>query len=89
MTPTVGRIVHLFPGENAPHLESNGNGPNDPIAAVIVRVWSDDTVNLMAILDGEAPIWVCSVQRSATAPNMRWDWPEIIQNVVPTGKALS
>lgn len=87
MIPTVGRIVHFFPGDNADH-QSNGNGPNDPIAAVITRVWNDDMVNLMVFVDGPAPIWVTSVMRSAQAPNRRWDWPEIVQNVVPTGKAL-
>jgi hypothetical protein len=88
MTPTIGRIVHLFPGIHATHLHTNGNGPNDPIAAVIVRVWNDDLVNLMALVDGPAPIWVTSVNRHAPDNMMRWDWPQIVPNVVPTAKAL-
>jgi hypothetical protein len=89
MTPSIGRIVHLFPGTNAKHLWSNGNRADDPIAAVIVRVWDDETVNLMVLLDGESPIWVTSVRRTAANPDMHWDWPQIIQNQVPSAKALS
>lgn len=88
MTPTIGRIVHLYPGENAKHLHFNGNGPNDPIAAVVVRVWSNDCVNLMALVDGQAPVWVTSVQRRGVAgTNIFWDWPQLL-DTVPLTKAI-
>lgn len=81
-TPTVGRIVHLFPG-NAKNLQSNGLGPDDPVAAVIVRVWGGGlypTLNLMALVDGTSPVWVTSVQHasSAGAGSTRWDWPPLV-----------
>lgn len=35
MVPTVGRIVHLYPGPHRPDLCCNGNGLQDPVAAVM------------------------------------------------------
>lgn len=46
--PTVGRVVHFFPA-TTDALYRNG----EPLAATIVRVWSDTCVNL-ALFDGEA-----------------------------------
>ena len=46
--PTVGRSVHFFPA-TSDALYCNGG----PLAATIVRVWSDTCVNL-AVLDGDA-----------------------------------
>ena len=45
---TVGRVVHFFPA-TTDALYRNG----EPLAATIVRVWSNDCVNL-ALFDGEA-----------------------------------
>lgn len=46
--PTVGRVVHFFPA-TSDALYCNG----EPLAATIVRVWSDTCVNL-ALFDGDA-----------------------------------
>ena len=46
--PTIGRVVHFFPA-TSDALYSNG----EPLAATIVRVWSDTCVNL-ALFDGDA-----------------------------------
>ena len=46
--PTVGRVVHFFPIPTS-SLYCHGN----PLAATIVRVWSDTCVNL-ALFDGDA-----------------------------------
>jgi hypothetical protein len=87
-TPSVGRIVHYFPGEYDKDACANGNGPNDPVAAVVVRVWSDTTLNLRLLLDshgnpddGGTPVRT-SVQRdnaiegATVGPGSRWAWPE-------------
>lgn len=47
-TPTVGRVVHFFPA-TSDDLYRNG----EPLAATIVRVWTDTCVNL-ALFDGDA-----------------------------------
>lgn len=65
-TPTVGRIVHY-------HTE----GKDQPNAAVITHVWSDDCVNLHVFRDGSFPLQVSpevtSVMRGP-APG-EWSWP--------------
>lgn len=80
-TPTVGRIVHYFPGPHDAPACVNGNGADDPVAAVVVRAWGDDCVNLRLLLDFTSndgcPIRT-SVQRRGAAPEgtFSWDWPE-------------
>jgi hypothetical protein len=51
MKPFVGCPVVLVPGVQNPHLYSNGNKSEDPIAAIVTRVWSDDAVNLVCFPD--------------------------------------
>lgn len=77
MTPTVGRIVHYFPGPNDVPAHTNGLGADDPIAAVVVRVWSEHTVNLCVLADGPYFHWRTSVQHADVAPgdSPQWDWP--------------
>lgn len=54
--PTVGRVVHFFPA-TSDALYRNG----EPLAATIVRVWSDTCINL-ALFDGDAKLHArCSV----------------------------
>ncbi|MBF9263569.1 Gp49 family protein [Paracidovorax cattleyae] len=48
--PTVGRVVHFFPA-TSDDLYRNG----EPVAATIVRVWTDTCVNL-ALFDGDAQL---------------------------------
>ena len=78
-TPSVGRIVHYFPGPHDPSACVNGN--DDPVAAVVVRAWSDDCLNLRLLLDytaNEGCPSRTSVQRRGVAPSgsFCWDWPE-------------
>ena len=71
-TPSVGRIVHYFPGVNDPAACANGLAGSDPVAAVIVRVWSDSTLNLRLLLDcvstGDGTPIKTSVQRRDLLP---------------------
>lgn len=81
MTPTIGRIVHYFPGTNDAEARSNGVKVDEPVAAVIVRVWSDATVNLQVITDcGPGVLARTSVQHKDVRPESSespyWDWPE-------------
>lgn len=79
--PTVGRIVHVFPGPRT-DLCRNGLGPQDPIAAIVVRVWgagasSVAAINACAIVDGLGVEWVTSVPHASntTPDGFRWEWP--------------
>lgn len=76
-TPTAGRIVHYWPNAEC----------NEPYAAIVVRGWDPDMVNLMVFTDGtngrehfdEASCragmaWRTSVHRSSAGE--RWAWPE-------------
>ena len=85
-TPSVGRIVHYFPGVNDPAACANGLAGSDPVAAVIVRVWSDSTLNLRLLLDcvstGDGTPIKTSVQRRDLLPEASrftgscWAWPD-------------
>lgn len=80
MTPTIGRVVHYFPGENDAAGQSNGNKADDPVAAVITRVWSDVCVNLTVLLDDHPPVVRSSVLLAGSGTgsggdNARWNWP--------------
>lgn len=55
VTPTRGRIVIV--GVNAA-----GNNGEDTAPAVIVRVWSNDMVNVKVLNDGPACEWKTSVR---------------------------
>ena len=79
--PTVGRIVH--------YVLSTQDGTNSANvghhrAPMIVRVWSDDCVQLQVFTDGpnDRPdgtglIWVTSVSFNDTEKLPRtWHWPE-------------
>lgn len=51
MAPTIGRIVHYYPG--IADLTPNGD---QPMAAIIASVWSDRLVNLMVIDASGIPV---------------------------------
>lgn len=78
MTPTVGRIVHVYPGNRA-DLISNGLGPEDPVAAIVTRVWGpgdSPSINVVAFVDGPAPVWSTSIPGGDTrSTGCRWEWP--------------
>lgn len=68
--PGLGRIViyHFHDSE----LKDNNQGSKAP--AMIVRVWSDDIVNLRVLNDGVAVEWKTSVVKGE-GPG-EWSWPE-------------
>ena len=73
MKPTIGRIV-IF---NMPDNLRNGVNGNksDQLPAIIVAAWSETTVNLKVITDGQNDLWVTSVS-FGDGPN-QWSWPVI------------
>lgn len=74
MVPSVGRIVHYFPGKHDIAAKVNGNGDNDPVAAVVVRAWVDGhpnperaSINIRLLLDscdgGGTPVRTSVIHR--------------------------
>lgn len=72
--PTVGRIVNYYPSKNDPNHNSA-----EVLPAIIVRVWSNEVVNLKVINDGEVDFWKTSVAllpEDTFNPNgSMWSWP--------------
>lgn len=81
MKPTVGRIVHYWPG--------NGIAPDkgQPFPAMVTHVFSDDCVNLTVFNDGSFP-WggqhgnpitvtsICQWNGTGKPDGMNvWTWP--------------
>jgi len=71
MKPTIGRIV-IF---NMPDYLKNSvyGNKSDKLPAIIVAVWSETTVNLKVITDGQNDLWITSVS-IGDDPN-QWNWP--------------
>ena len=76
-TPSVGRIVHVRFKDRCQ-------------AAVIVRAWSETTVNLIVFRDGsndagdggngsDATRWMTSATLDETATGHHWHWPERVE----------
>lgn len=73
--PSVGRIVQFKPTDSQrAELERVGNpvDPDDWLAAIVVRVWSDTCVNLRVFADGDAAPWVTSAELGEGVYNWRW-----------------
>jgi hypothetical protein len=93
MKPTVGRTVHYFPGESdSENIKNNfsegeiGSLKSAVLPAVIVRVWSDNCVNLKVITDGPVDEWKTSVQLQLSSEQKYcWAWPDIERPVVEMG----
>ena len=82
MTPTVGRIVHFKQTAEA-----------ECQAAIVVRAWSPETLNLAVLRDGsndhqqpddgaEVVVWRTSVSEQSEhqlPENPTWHWPERIE----------
>ena len=71
MKPTIGRIVIY----NVPDYVKNGINGNKQtkLPAIIVAVWSETTVNLKVITDGQNDVWVTS---SSIGDGLgQWNWP--------------
>lgn len=71
MIPTIGRIVIYKPAIS----EKPQSNMAEELPAVIVRVWSEDCVNLKIINDGENDIWKTSVIKGDG--EYQWHWPKI------------
>jgi hypothetical protein len=71
MEPTIGRIV-IF---NVPDDMKKKVNFADQLPAIIVRVWSNDCVNLKIITDGMEDIWQTSVTKGNEVN--QWVWPVI------------
>lgn len=68
--PTLGRIVIYKYGEHEKCQHTNGSAE---CPAVIVRVWSDTTVNLKLIEDGPHDNWKTSATKGEAGG--QWNWP--------------
>lgn len=79
MKPTVGRIVNYKLSEyDHDNLKNNFYKDSEgklegTLPAVIVRVWSETTVNLKVITDGPIDVWKTSVSQGDQPGN--WNWP--------------
>lgn len=71
MEAAIGRIV-IF---NVPEDMKPKVNWAEKLPAIIVRIWSNDCVNLKIITDGTDDIWQTSVPKG-TEVN-QWQWPEI------------
>lgn len=77
MTPTVGRIVNFYPSDIDNEARYNGA---EVLPAIIVRVWSEETVNLKVLTDSDkGDLWRTSVTKrpegTVSPQNATWDWP--------------
>lgn len=69
MTPTVGRIVHF----------GSASTPVEPLAAIVTKVHSDDTVDLSVFKPGQSGAEAyTSVSRSDALDAFRWSWPVVV-----------
>lgn len=75
MKPTIGRIVHYYPSEYDNPEQWNRGEVGQPIAAVIVRVWSDECVNLRLLTDCDYTPWKTSVVFNEECKEASWSWP--------------
>lgn len=67
--PTVGRIVHYYPGPDDPQLVEEA-----PLAAIVAKVWSDTCVNLTIFnpngaVEPNPPTSITLVQPGADPPD--------------------
>jgi hypothetical protein len=70
--PSIGRVVTYTLNDGDLHLN---NGAREA-AAIIVRVWEDNVVNLKVQLDGESTLWRTSVWMG-DSPG-QWHWPTFV-----------
>lgn len=70
MKPSIGRIVHYYPHDGDRFGETG-----EPIAAVVVRVWTDECVNLRLLTDTTDTPWITSVRYDESHAECSWSWP--------------
>lgn len=73
MKPTIGRIVIYESGIN----EFGDGHAGGPLPAIIVKVWSDDCLDLKVFTDGLADAWRTSIIAGRLAG--QWHWPERVE----------
>ena len=72
---TLGRIV-VFVVDEHTRARMSGNADVCELPAVIVRVWSNNCVNLKVLCDGPEDLWVTSVSYDGAGMSKRtWHWP--------------
>lgn len=72
---TVGRIVNYHVSDNDSQELKNNFVAGEVLPAIIVRVWSEETVNLKIFTDGPVDVWKTSVLQGDGQGN--WSWPII------------
>lgn len=77
MKPTIGRIVMYNPTkEEKETMEKNPNcNVADKLPGVVVAVWSETTINLKVMLDGQGDLWKTSAQQGEGEG--QWHFPVI------------
>lgn len=88
--PTVGRIVWFWPTDTDP-LAKFGRNEGEPLAAMIVCVWSDDLVNL-TVFSGDGTTHGRSSIHLAQDPAERptpgdyafCEWPQRVESPTPS-----
>ena len=86
-TPSIGRIVH--------YVMPDGPNQGESRPAMVVRVWSDTTVNLQVFTDGTADggaysgglVKAASVEFSEDVSQLgTWHWPPFVAPKEASGK---
>lgn len=81
MKPTIGRTViyNLTEEDNkllAVNIQGRYNNSATALPAIVVAVWSESTVNLQVIVDGNiGTMWKTSIV-NGDGPG-QWNWPKI------------
>jgi hypothetical protein len=76
MRPTLGRIVIYSIGGACDPCYATSNGAKE-LPAIIVRVWSDNCVNLKVMTDAVHDQWVtsCGYAETPVEGCASWNWP--------------
>lgn len=79
LAPEVGDIVlYRVSASDASELRHNHHADLPTLPAVVVRVWTETTVNLKVWTDGPTDVWVTSAMRGDGAGE--WEFrPEIVR----------
>lgn len=81
MKPTIGRIVIYKPTESELNemkfnvLNHQSQNRQTELPAIIVAVWSETTINVQVMLDGQGGTWwKTSIQQGDGEG--QWNWPQ-------------
>jgi hypothetical protein len=75
--PSIGRVVHY----NVPEDERKNCNYASVLPAVIVRIWSNECVNLKVLNDEKEDFWRTSVVLGDQEGE--WFWPPYVPSFVP------